>query len=995
MSSTVVAKPANKHSKEPEQSSARSSERAGTLGAPAGMPAFLQFAADSMVQAKCAECEEEERRAALGQPVQTKCAKCRGEEERQREVAVQAKSSCCGGGASPLHGLHSLAREGVVAAAQPLPHRDRIQWSFGRHDVGRAQVAVGGAAAQANGRMGSLAYTVGDRIAFREEPDVKLSAHEAAHVIQQRNGAKLPDGVGRPGDEYEQQADAVAEAVDRGKSAEPILDRTASGGRGGSDAVVQPKLEVNATREFEPAVISAPGLDGGREDIRAAGAGSPGARAKTGEPSGAKGDSEAQDAAKGGSRAQSSGTLPGGAAPAGSAGPAVPRDAGAAPQANPSAPPASTGTANAPAPSAPAGPRDTNAASTPTSPADAGASAPGPGSAQTTATSGGACAGGAVAKCYDAASDQPAQEPEKKPDNPPPGPVEEETSAGDEPEPPEPDDCPTQEAQAGLPGALGAAGAPPAGPAPASPAPATVVPPAGGGAPPAAPATPSAVPANAGPAASGGAARGGAAAPPPAGEGQPPLQSVASPLDGAIALAEGQRAAAVAGYSASWAGIQAASAGNQTLRGSVGFALRPGESSEDAQRREAAATLAQGFFASTADRVDQAIAFASQQVPDTLGAQAEAAKAQIAASIEVQKNNISTSIAQARGQAHIMAARARGAVTSQAISFVGAVEAQATAAITALTATHAATTAQVDQLETSNLENVNQIYADGRTQMEGRGVIVGDECTAIGEQFAPTYEGFEHCTENGFWDGDLSERRAQAQAKAARKTAKGYHDRMVDAAKKNAHTVTRDGRKKDRCAVIAAARHARETLDQELAALVAAIESARDGAVRAASDTRDSLLSTIDSGLNATLRQLDRTEHDQRQTADGHWLPSAGNAGTARARRRRRSAAGRRRRRQHPRNSFSRRAGEVRRQQYAGSRGPRPRPPCCKATHRPGDGEFAVQPGERRRPRPAAAFRGCRSGSGSAGRGRREQRSDGQRAQRRLRLVDGRNRRSR
>jgi len=86
-------------------------------------------------------------------------------------------------------------------------------------------------------------------------------------------------------------------------------------------------------------------------------------------------------------------------------------------------------------------------------------------------------------------------------------------------------------------------------------------------------------------------------------------------------------------------------------------------------------------------------------------------------------------------------------------------------------------------VETSTLEKVNQIYAEGRTKLAGLGTTVGNECTATGERFATVYEGFEHCTENGFWDGDLSERRAYAQAKAARKTAKGFHDRMVDAAR--------------------------------------------------------------------------------------------------------------------------------------------------------------------------------------------------------------------
>src|SRR5262249_5034846 len=211
----------------------------------------------NLVQMKCAcggsseECEEcrakREEEISGGQLIQKKCAACEEEEER-----IQHKEASGGQQAT----VHGTARAGIEGANQPLPHLERIQNSFGHHDVTTARVASSGPAARANARMGSLAYTAGDRIAFRGEPDVKLAAHEAAHVVQQRSGAKLPGGAGRPGDEYEQQADAVAEAVDREESAEPILDRTISPGPTASEPVVQHALAVNAFRLFEPAALA-------------------------------------------------------------------------------------------------------------------------------------------------------------------------------------------------------------------------------------------------------------------------------------------------------------------------------------------------------------------------------------------------------------------------------------------------------------------------------------------------------------------------------------------------------------------------------------------------------------------------------------------------------------------------------------------------------------------------------------------------------------------
>ena len=62
-------------------------------------------------------------------------------------------------------------------------------------------------------------------MAFRGYPDLHTAAHEAAHVIQQRKGVDLKSGLGRKGDRYERHADAVADKVVRGKSAETLLTR--------------------------------------------------------------------------------------------------------------------------------------------------------------------------------------------------------------------------------------------------------------------------------------------------------------------------------------------------------------------------------------------------------------------------------------------------------------------------------------------------------------------------------------------------------------------------------------------------------------------------------------------------------------------------------------------------------------------------------------------------------------------------------------------------
>jgi hypothetical protein len=128
--------------------------------------------------------------------------------------------------------VKQAAARGVQGSATSLPYLDRLQQSFGpAHDLSNVQAHVGGQAAEANRSMSSLAYATGNAVAFRGSPDLKLAAHEAAHVVQQRAGVSLPGGVGQSGDAYERNADAVADRVASGRSASDLLPQ--GGGTGG------------------------------------------------------------------------------------------------------------------------------------------------------------------------------------------------------------------------------------------------------------------------------------------------------------------------------------------------------------------------------------------------------------------------------------------------------------------------------------------------------------------------------------------------------------------------------------------------------------------------------------------------------------------------------------------------------------------------------------------------------------------------------------------
>jgi Domain of unknown function (DUF4157) len=150
--------------------------------------------------------------------------------------------------------VHAHAAAGTAGGGGPLPHGDRIQRLFGSHDITGVRAHTDGAAGAANAAMGSRAYARGNDIAFGGSPDLHTAAHEAAHVVQQRGGVQLKDGVGTGGDAYERHADAVADKVVAGESAEALLSTMAGPSRAGGRAAVQHAVQF----EDAPAPAAAP-----------------------------------------------------------------------------------------------------------------------------------------------------------------------------------------------------------------------------------------------------------------------------------------------------------------------------------------------------------------------------------------------------------------------------------------------------------------------------------------------------------------------------------------------------------------------------------------------------------------------------------------------------------------------------------------------------------------------------------------------------------------
>jgi len=171
----------------------------------------------------------------------------------EREFAPVQRRAAEAAAATGDAGVHEAAARGTATSSTALPHADTIQRAFGRHDISGVQAHTGGEAAASTRDMGAEAYASGNHVVLGERGgDLHTVAHEAAHIVQQRGGVQLKGGVGAEGDQYERHADAVADQVVQGKSAEGLLDPYAGSGSASSapaGGATQRKVTVGGKKE--------------------------------------------------------------------------------------------------------------------------------------------------------------------------------------------------------------------------------------------------------------------------------------------------------------------------------------------------------------------------------------------------------------------------------------------------------------------------------------------------------------------------------------------------------------------------------------------------------------------------------------------------------------------------------------------------------------------------------------------------------------------------
>jgi hypothetical protein len=151
-----------------------------------------------------------------GPLLQRKCGcggSCGGDEKEQLQRS--SRSDAMGGALAPPI-VHDVLR----SSGEPLDRSTREQFEpkFGR-DFSNVRVHRDSLAAASADAVDARAYTVGSHVVLGSNASPATLAHELAHTVQQQSMSGGGDlKIGAAHDEYEQQADALADSVMHGST---------------------------------------------------------------------------------------------------------------------------------------------------------------------------------------------------------------------------------------------------------------------------------------------------------------------------------------------------------------------------------------------------------------------------------------------------------------------------------------------------------------------------------------------------------------------------------------------------------------------------------------------------------------------------------------------------------------------------------------------------------------------------------------------------------
>ena len=281
------------------------------------------------------------------------------------------------------------------------------------------------------------------------------------------------------------------------------------------------------------------------------------------------------------------------------------------------------------------------------------------------------------------------------------------------------------------------------------------------------------------------------------------------------------------------------------------------------QQRASASSMASGFLANAAGRV-QTITSLGQTITPSIQSAAESAKAAIMAAITQQRAAVTTQIAQVRAQAQSEAQAALAQIGSQHQAAVAGIHQTATTSRTKVETGYTTALTTVDERESSQLKRIDALYVQADQAYRAAGTKVGGEAVEKGEQKAKGFESQVKGEDDSLLDGPVTDDKLKARAKAARDVAGQYKQGLIEEANKQADAGQK-GKSKDLETVRKAATESRQTLELQHKAALDSLSAAQEQALSQAQQAQTSLTQSAKKTLETTLQSLEQQEAAQLQ----------------------------------------------------------------------------------------------------------------------------------
>ncbi|HEU4321865.1 MAG TPA: DUF4157 domain-containing protein [Roseiflexaceae bacterium] len=281
------------------------------------------------------------------------------------------------------------------------------------------------------------------------------------------------------------------------------------------------------------------------------------------------------------------------------------------------------------------------------------------------------------------------------------------------------------------------------------------------------------------------------------------------------------------------------------------------------QLRAQAQGMVSSFMGNATGRVQGALAL-GQAAPARLQAPVAAAQAEIQTAVQAQSAELTAQFVQARSEAQSQAEALRAQIESQHTTALAAIQTTSTQTTQQIEQSYQQAVQRVQQLEQTQAQTLTQRYAQADTDYRTAGTTVGQEAVDIGEQMAQGYLAGKINRDDSLMDGDLTDRRCEARAKAAREVAKQYQAGLVEEANKQAGEAQK-GLPRDIETLGTVRTEALTQLETQQRTQLEQARAAAEAAQQQAEQAKAQFLDAVEQTLTSTMQTLAEQENSQLQ----------------------------------------------------------------------------------------------------------------------------------